>query len=130
MLLLDTNVVVWMAEDYRLVSVAALAALTQSRYAGEPVAISTTTLWEIAVLAAKGRLRFSPSVEVFLERLENTYRILPLTRHIALAAANFSDRYPKDPADRQIGSTALVHGLQLVTADKPIRLSGEVPCIW
>jgi len=29
-----------------------------------------------------------------------------------------------------IGATALVHGLQLVTRDEPIRDSGEVPVVW
>jgi PIN domain nuclease of toxin-antitoxin system len=42
----------------------------------------------------------------------------------------FPVTYPKDPADRIIGATALVEGLSLVTADREIRRSKLVPTIW
>jgi PIN domain nuclease of toxin-antitoxin system len=38
--------------------------------------------------------------------------------------------YPKDPADRIIGATALVEGLELVTADAQIRSSQAVATVW
>jgi PIN domain nuclease of toxin-antitoxin system len=38
--------------------------------------------------------------------------------------------YPKDPADRIIGATALVEGLSLLTADREIRRSRAVQTIW
>ena len=38
--------------------------------------------------------------------------------------------YPKDPADRIIGATALVEGLPLLTADRAIRGSKTVETIW
>ena len=38
--------------------------------------------------------------------------------------------YPKDPADRVIGATALIEDLSLITADKDIRKSRAVPTIW
>ena len=36
----------------------------------------------------------------------------------------------KDPSDRLIGSTAIVEGMPLVTADEKIRNSRIVECIW
>lgn len=130
MLVLDTNVVVWLAGDPGQISDQAQSSLASTRANGHGLAISTTTLWEISLLAARGKLAFNQSVDRFLERLEAVYRVLPLNRQIALAGARFSAAYPKDPADRQIGATALVYGMPLVTADKKIRASGEVPCIW
>ena len=38
--------------------------------------------------------------------------------------------YPKDPADRALGATALVEGLSLITADREIRRSRAVRTIW
>jgi len=38
--------------------------------------------------------------------------------------------YPKDPADRLIGATALVEGLSLVTVDREIRQSKAPASIW
>ena len=38
--------------------------------------------------------------------------------------------YPKDPADRIIGATALVEGISLVTADEDIRKSKALRTIW
>ncbi len=130
MALLDTNAVLWMAGDQEQVSAPALTAMREARLLGRGLSISSTTLWEIALLASKGKLSFSPSVDVFLEKLEASYHVLPLTRQIVLAGTRFSGAYPKDPADRQIGATALIHGLPFITADRHILASGEVPCIW
>jgi len=38
--------------------------------------------------------------------------------------------YPKDPADRIIGATALVEGIPLITADREIRKSRALATIW
>jgi PIN domain nuclease of toxin-antitoxin system len=56
--------------------------------------------------------------------------VFPVTGAIAARAVLLSTRYPNDPADRLIGATALVHGLQLVTKDERIQASGEVPFVW
>jgi PIN domain nuclease of toxin-antitoxin system len=38
--------------------------------------------------------------------------------------------YPKDPADRIIGATALVEGLALISADREIKRSKVVHTLW
>lgn len=38
--------------------------------------------------------------------------------------------YPKDPADRVMGATAIVEGVELVTADAQLRGSHAVPTGW
>ena len=129
MLLLDTHVVIWLARETERISRRATKALASAR-AEHGLAIAAASLWEIAQLASRGRLQFDPPVEVFLEKVEGLYRVLPMNRHIAIRGNQFSDGYPKDPADRQIGATAILHGLTLVTADQRILNSGEVPCLW
>ncbi len=105
-------------------------AMEEARRTTGILSIAASTLWEIALLDAKGRLNLDPPVEVFLERVENLYRVLPMSRQIAVRGNQFSSSYPNDPADRQIGATAIIHGLTLVTADQLILNSGEVPCLW
>ena len=82
------------------------------------------------MIASRGRIRPAVPLTTFLERIEQSYVVLPVTGAIAERSMRFSDAYPKDPADRIIGATALVRSLPLVTADRLIRKSGEVPCIW
>jgi PIN domain nuclease of toxin-antitoxin system len=129
-LLLDTQIVLWLAADTDKISPKTKRALGEARTAGEGLAIAGVTLWELAMLAAKGRIILNPPIEIFLEKVEATYHILPMDRRVAVRAMQFSEAYPNDPADRQIGATAVVHGLSLVTADAKIRRSAEVPCVW
>jgi PIN domain nuclease of toxin-antitoxin system len=53
-----------------------------------------------------------------------------ITANIALQAYALPASYPKDPADRIIGATALVEDIPLLTADQAIRKSRAVPTIW
>jgi PIN domain nuclease of toxin-antitoxin system len=62
--------------------------------------------------------------------VERHFVVLPITANIALQAFAFPASYPKDPADRLIGATALIEDIPLITADRGIRRSGTVPTIW
>jgi PIN domain nuclease of toxin-antitoxin system len=53
-----------------------------------------------------------------------------MTPEIVALAAHLPGNYPKDPSDRLIGSTAIVEGMTLITADDKIRNSGMVECVW
>jgi len=128
-ILLDTHVVVWLAEMPEELSVGAVAALRRER-GRDGLAISDQSLWELAWAIAKGRMRVLGSVGDFLGTVERTFTVLPVTAAVAEQAASLSELYPKDPVDRVIGATALVHGIELITRDVRIRASGEVPCVW
>jgi PIN domain nuclease of toxin-antitoxin system len=129
-LLLDTQHVIWLAGESSRISKRALEAMETAKRESGGLAVAAITIWEIALLNAKGKVQFFPPVEEFLEKLESAYSVVPLDRHVALKAASFSRQFPKDPADRQIAATAIVHGMMLVTSDEQILESGEVPCIW
>jgi PIN domain nuclease of toxin-antitoxin system len=85
---------------------------------------------ELAWLAKCGQVRFVPDVETHLREFERRFVVLPITANIALQAFELPAGYPKDPADRIIGATALVEDIPLVTADREIRTSRAVPTIW
>lgn len=105
-------------------------AIDDVRRDAKGVAISDITLLELAALANKGRLSLSISLESFLQEVERRFVVLPMTGRVCARAVTLPSTYPKDPADRVIGATALVEGLSLLTADRGIRRSRAVPTIW
>ena len=130
MILVDTHVVVWLAFDQKQLSKKARAAIDAARNNGDGLAISDITLLELAVLASKGRIHLGISLESFLQEVEARFVILPITGRACARAITLPTAYPKDPADRIIGATALVEGLSLITADREIHRSKVVATIW
>jgi PIN domain nuclease of toxin-antitoxin system len=129
MIVLDTHVVVWMTTDRGRISEAAMAHLRRAGRDDQRLAISSSTLWEIALSTSKGTMRISRPLPDYLRYLEEAFLVLPLTSAIAIQALAF-ERLPRDPNDRIIAASAVVHGATLITADQKIRASGEVNCLW
>ena len=130
LILLDTHVVIWLAQDYRRISPAAQKAIGKAREEDRGLAICGITLVEIVRLSSHGRIHLTPSVETVLSEVERRFIVLPITKNIALQAFELSASYPNDPADRIIGATALVEDAPLVTADREIRKSDALATIW
>jgi PIN domain nuclease of toxin-antitoxin system len=129
-ILVDTHVVVWLAFDQHRISTAARAAINDARKDGDGLAISDITLLELASLASKRRIHLDISLESFLSEIETRFVVLPITGRACVRAIGLPAAYPKDPADRIIGATALVEGLSLLTADREIRRSKALHTIW
>ena len=94
------------------------------------MAVCDITLLELTTLATKGRIHLGLSLESFLREIEARFVIFPITARACARAMSFPTTYPKDPADRIIGATALVEGFSLVTADRGIHRSKLIPTIW
>jgi PIN domain nuclease of toxin-antitoxin system len=129
-ILVDTHVVVWLAFDQDQISRKARAAIDNARRNGDGLAISDITLLELATLASKGRIQLDISLESFLQEVEARFVVLPISGRACARAIGLPAAYPKDPADRIIGATALVEGLSLLTADREIRRSKALQTIW
>ncbi len=129
MLLLDTHAALWLALSPDLLSVEARESISEARREAG-LAISDKSLWEIAMLASSRRLHLRITLRTMLDAFEERFVILPITAKVAELSVQFSAQYPRDPADRIIGATALAHRIPLVSADPLIRRSGEFPCIW
>jgi PIN domain nuclease of toxin-antitoxin system len=129
-ILVDTHVVVWLAFDQDQISRKARTAIDQARRDADGLAISDITLMELATLASKGRVRLDISLESFLLEVETRFVVLPITGRACARAIGLPASYPRDPADRIIGATALVEGLSLLTADRDIRRSRALRTIW
>ena len=130
MILLDTHVVAWLAFQPDVIPRKARTAIDVARRNGEGLAISDITLLELAVLVNKGRIRLNIGLESFLQEVESRFVVLPITGRACARAIALPASYPKDPADRLIGATALVEGIPLLTADRKIQRSRVVRTIW
>ena len=130
MILVDTHIVVWLAFDPHEISRKAKQAIEDARKNADGLAISDITLLELATLVSKGRIRLDISVESFLQEVESRFVVLPMSSRICARAITLSGTYPKDPADRIIGATAIVEGLSLLTADREIRRAEVCQTIW
>ncbi len=130
MILVDTHVVLWLAFDETRLSKKAKAAIDRARHSDRGLTISNFSLLELTMAFQKKRFGIDISLESFLYEVEQKFVVLPITRAVCVQTLAFPSDYPKDPADRIIGATALVQGFRLVTADQAIRKSGVVPTIW
>ena len=132
MILLDTHVLFWMANDSKRLSRRAREAIRKARQErhGAGIAIATITVWELAWLAQHGRIAVAISVESFVRELVARVILRPVTPEIAALSVRLPDGFPKDPADRLIAATAMVEGMPLVTADARIRQAKVVETVW
>lgn len=131
MILLDTHVLVWMVSDSSRLSRSATRELRKAEQNGE-LAIASITLWELALLYQGGRLRTSGSIESSIRMIleKSRVQVIEISPEIAALTAAFPDSYPKDPADRLIGTTARAHGFTVITQDERILSSPLVRSIW
>jgi PIN domain nuclease of toxin-antitoxin system len=129
-ILVDTHVVLWLTSDPAKLSRKARIAIEEARKNGEGLAICDITLLELTMLASKGRIHLGISLESFLQEVEARFVVFPITGRACARAMGFPAAFPKDPADRIIGATALVEGLSLITADREIHRSKVVHTIW
>jgi PIN domain nuclease of toxin-antitoxin system len=128
-ILLDTHVLVWMVAEPKRLSRVALAEIRSAQREGG-IALSAISLWELASLVARGRIRAYGTVDASVRMLIEGTVVKPITPEIAALATQFPDDYPGDPADRLIGATARAEGLALITRDANIRKSPLLRTIW
>lgn len=131
MILLDTHVLAWLVAEPARLSRPAASAIRRARI-NDGLAISSITVWELAMLFAQGILRSHSTVESAVQNILNRSGvvIMPITAEVAAIASQFSDDYPKDPADRLIGATAMAEGIALITRDERIQKHHRLKTIW
>lgn len=129
MILLDTHALFWAVDDSKRLSRQAASVIRRARRQGG-IAVSAITIWELASMLARGRIRRYGTTQSSLDLLLEDVIVLPITTEIAALAAQFPRDYPGDPADRIIGGTARAEGIPLITHDERIRRSPLIKTVW
>jgi len=128
--LLDTHALVWWVGQAGQPSRAQRRAFA-SASEDTPLGVSDISLWEVAALHERQKLKLALPLRDWLEWATAA----PLVRRFDLSPAVISELASLqatrdwDPADRIIVSTARVYGLKLVTSDARIADSGLVPVV-
>lgn len=129
--LLDTHVLLWLALEPKRLSKRATQ-LIERAGKRDGLAIASITLWEIAMLVARGRVAIQGTTSNWTTELlaRSGVAVVELSPTIAELATTFGPDYSRDPVDQLIGATARAHGMSLVTADAKLRESPLLHCVW
>lgn len=125
---IDTHVFLWWTGNLPGLSKTQSRALDAASADEEPVGLAAVSLWEIAQLVARRRIRVA---EDDIRRLigHPALAVLPLTTAVAFESTKLGRTMTKDPADQIIVATARVHGVKLMTSDDRIRRARVVDVI-
>ncbi len=127
MIVLDTHTWFWWITDSAELAEPVVGLLA----AEDEVVVPSICLWEMGMLAARGRIDIGDDVTGFLEEALSWrgVRLKEITPAIAVRAGRLPRSFPGDPADRLIVATALELDAPLATRDDRILASGLVPTI-
>lgn len=118
MLVLDTSALLFWTLDPSRLTPAARAAIDGANRK----LISSISLWEVGLKAAKGALQLPMSVQTFADRVHALRGVEVLAVDWQTWRTNLELPWThRDPADRTIVATALLRGCPLVTSDAEIR---------
>jgi PIN domain nuclease of toxin-antitoxin system len=131
-ILLDTHALVWWVSDPSRLPAKARRAVDAAVANKDAIAVSSISIWEVAMLVAAKRLEFSIDAATWISNVEALpfLQFIPVDNRIAADAVGLTDFPHKDPADRMIVATALSLNATLVTADKRLRAYDPVTSVW
>jgi PIN domain nuclease of toxin-antitoxin system len=113
LIVLDTHIFLWLDLELQRIPAKIASAIEKTDTLGIP-AIS---LWEIAMLSAKGRIELPLPVLPWLQEAlsQKNIILLPITPEIAACSGTLEMH--GDPADRLIAATAITSNCPLATVD-------------
>jgi len=126
-LLLDTHTLLWWLLDDPKLSARARAAIEAST---NTILVSAATAWEIAIKAAKGKLKLPAGGEnrIRAQMMASDFKELAVTWQHGFAVRAVTG-LRADPFDRLLIAQSRVEKLTLVTNDRAIR-SYQVDVLW
>jgi PIN domain nuclease of toxin-antitoxin system len=90
------------------------------------------SLWEIAMLIAKGRLDPGTDSQKFIRLVltARNFKVLPITAEIATKSAQSQFCPHGDPADRIIAASTIINKAKLVTPDQKLATVSGLHIVW
>lgn len=126
-LLLDTCTFLWLAADAPEVSE---VAKREYQDPANEVFLSALSTWEIAIKYRWGKLRLPEPPDRYVRSRRERMRVEPLAFDEPMAAHDPQlPELHRDPFDRGLVSTAILHGLTILTPDPEISRY-PAPTLW
>ena len=113
-ILLDTCALLWLATGHKNLSDSAKKRINQAGLVG----VSSISAWEIGLKTTRGELELPEEPEAWFDQIlvHHDLRVYEITTGVAFQA-NRLPWHHRDPADRLILATAMLHGMPIVTSD-------------
>jgi PIN domain nuclease of toxin-antitoxin system len=127
-IVLDTATWIWRASDPNRLSARARRAIDEA----ERALVSAISVWEVAMLVAKRRIRLDRPVEQWVDVALALpgIQLASLEPAIAVRSTRLPAPFHPDPADRIIVATALENAAPVITPDDRIRSYPHVQSEW
>jgi PIN domain nuclease of toxin-antitoxin system len=131
-MVIDSHALIWWLENHALLSTRALEVFQRGPAAVQPLRICAVTLWEMRMKEHRGD--FVPKTPVgkwpVLFAAVPWIEIVDTDSKTWLLAAEL-DWSHRDPADRIIAATALIHGVPVLTKDRVFHgKDSPVKAVW
>ena len=132
MIALDTHAWVWWVASPARIPKRAARLIEQAVEGGERLLVSAISVWEVAMLAARGRLELTLDVEAWISHAESVphFHFAPVDNRTAVRAVQLPGFPHRDPADRIIVATAILAGATLITGNERLRAYRAVTTAW
>jgi PIN domain nuclease of toxin-antitoxin system len=118
MLLLDSQVALWLVDDSPRLGIAARRRIEND----DVVYVSAATIWELTIKSMLGKLEIEPEFESLL--VGQGITLLPITAQHAAGISQFPELLRHDPFDRLLVAQARFERLDLLTADRLLLAGG------
>lgn len=120
--LIDTHVWIWLeAGEAKLKGSPVLEIIERARAKGG-VIVSAISVWEVALLDAKGRIQLNQECNLWVRTALAAPGVIlhPLNPEIAIESTRLPGEFHADPSDRILVATARYLNAPLITADSRI----------
>lgn len=126
-ILLDTHSWIWVCLGHEKMAKSASRKAIEKAFREHQLAVSAISLWEVAMLEAKGRLALTQPCQDWLEQAvaKMQIEVVPLSVDIAVESSRLPGGFHGDSADRLIVATARKNRYTLVTQDSLILSYGK-----
>jgi len=130
MIVLDTSVLIWGVSHPEQLSTQAAKVIVDA--GPGDILVSSISIWEIALLIKKKRLKLNCEGEHFIHQLGQISQLtfVPVDNDIAACSVRLNGALDSDPTDRIVVATALIHGARLVTSDQLLIDYAGVETVW